>query len=168
MIIASPTYDEKTLKGLRGQVSEFTRFDIWVHGNVENGEHHFLSGPPGPKQITPPTKNLFKKLREIVGEETPLTNVNLWSCHGGAAAKDVKELGASSTLICHADENFNILTKTVLNKIITAKAKTGRESFIDSCLRSPETVTFSYYPKIGGEVVNHTARRSGRAINVGR
>ncbi len=31
---------------------------------------------------------------------------------------------------------------------------------------SPETVTFSYYPKIGGEVVKHTARRSGRAITV--
>jgi|GEM_PF-3109275 len=166
LIIASPTYDEKTLEGLRGQVNGVTRFDIWVHGNVENGEHHFLSGQPGPKQITPPTKNLFKKLREIVGEETPLTNVNLWSCRGGAAAKDVKELGASSTLICHADENFNILTKTVLDKIITAKAETGRESFIDSCLRSPETVTFSYYPKIGGEVANHTARRSHTALTV--
>ena len=103
LIISSPTYNENTLERLRGQVSGVTRFDILGHGAVaDNTEHHLQSGP---KQ-TIPTKNLFTKLREIVGVETPLTNVNLWSCYAGAAAKDVKELGASSTLICHADENL--------------------------------------------------------------
>jgi hypothetical protein len=164
LIIASPTYDENTLERLRGQVSEFTRFDILGHGGVaDNKEHHLQSGP---KQ-TIPTKNLFTKLREIVGEETPLTNVNLWSCFGGAAAKDVKELVAGSTLICHADENYESFTSTTINKIIAAETQNGRESFLDSFLHSPETVTFSYYPKIGGEVVKHTARRSSRAITDG-
>jgi ankyrin repeat protein len=162
LIIASPTYDENTLEGLRGQVNGVTRFDILAHGGVINKEHHFQSGP----QQSTPTKNLFTKLREIVGEETPLTNVNLWSCFGGAAAKDVKELGASSTLICHADEKFETLVPTTLSKIIAAETQTGRESFIDSCLHSPETVTFSYCTKIGGEVLKHTARRSSRAITV--
>ena len=162
LIIASPTYDEKTLERLRGQVNGVTRFDILAHGGVINKEHHFQSGP----QQSTPTKNLFTKLREIVGEETPLTNVNLWSCFGGAAAKDVKELGASSTLICHADEKFETLVPTTLSKIIAAETQTGRESFIDSCLHSPETVTFSYCPKIGGEVLKHTARRSSQAITV--
>ncbi len=162
LIIASPTYNENTLERLRGQVNGVTRFDILGHGGVaDNKEHHLESGP---KQ-TIPTKNLFTKLREIVGEETPLTNVNLWSCFGGAAAKDVKELGASSTLICHADEKFETLVPTTLNKIIAAETQTGRESFLDSFLHSPETVTFSQC-QAGGEVVKHTARRSGRAITV--
>ena len=87
LIITSPTYDENTLERLRGQVNGVTRFDILGHGAVaDTKEHHLKSGP---KQ-TIPTKNLFTKLREIVGVETPLTNVNLWSCYAGAAAKDVK------------------------------------------------------------------------------
>ena len=163
LIISSPTYNENTLERLRGQVSGVTRFDILGHGAVaDNKEHHLQSGP---KQ-TIPTKNLFTKLREIVGVETPLTNVNLWSCYAGAAAKDVKELGALSTLISHADENYESFTSTTVNKIIAAETQTGRESFLDSFLYSPETVTFSYCPKIGGEVVKHTARRSSRAITV--
>ena len=161
LIIASPTFDENTLQILRGKVSGVTRFDIWVHGGVKNEEHTFQTRPG--KVL--PTRILFSRLRKIVGEETPLTNVNLWSCLGGAAAKDVKELGVSSTLICHADENFDILTKTALNEIIAAETQTGRESFLDSFLRSPETVTFSHC-RAGGEVVKHTARRSGRAITV--
>ena len=112
LIVALATYDVQALesalrdKVLGGKVNGDTRFDIWGHGAVSNGEHQLASGANN--QLIP-TKNLFLKLREIVGATTPLTNVNLWACHAGAAANDVTALGAGSMLVSHAEEKFPYL-----------------------------------------------------------
>ncbi len=108
LIVALATYDVQALESaLRDKVlNGDTRFDIWGHGAVSNGEHQLASGANN--QLIP-TKNLFLKLREIVGATTPLTNVNLWACHAGAAANDVTALGAGSMLVSHAEEKFPYL-----------------------------------------------------------
>ncbi len=97
----SSVEDDDLLTALQDRIDHNTRIDIIAHGNVRNG-YHTISLQRGYVVYKPAkaTKELFSILERLSGGN-PL-HVNLWSCYGDAAAKDVTSLSNGSLLITHS------------------------------------------------------------------
>lgn len=90
----------KMLQELEDKIDSSTSININMHGTIKKGDH-FIYRTQG--TITS-TKLLFQILSSYTDSNTPL-HINLWSCHSGAAAKDVVALPENSSFIaCSPDK----------------------------------------------------------------
>ena len=127
-----------------GEIEERAQINIFAHGNTREGSHeiNLLEGNPS-------TKRLFSVLDEISGHK-PL-NLNLYSCFGGAAAKDIDSLPNGSTCVCHSPEDDSIYSLNVVARLSLAKDGTGNvlEDLIKGSWAEHHTITLATKLKDG-------------------
>ncbi|MBL0319892.1 MAG: ankyrin repeat domain-containing protein [Alphaproteobacteria bacterium] len=97
---------DKEVKALEGKIGPQTQIHILAHGSVnDKGEHACLL-----MRKKQPTKEIFEKISALSPSPSPeqpsgsqlnRTQVHLWSCYGGAAAKSVDVL-KNAVLVTHA------------------------------------------------------------------
>ena len=86
---------------LSGNIDSNTRVDICAHGGIDKGA--------GKHIIEMSSRTSAEKTSDVLATVAECSNtpsqVHLWSCFGGAAAKDVQKLPKGSCLIAHAPED---------------------------------------------------------------
>jgi len=133
--------------------------------------HTYDNGKGKPYSTTPhPTANIFRDIHELAKGKS--LNCHLWSCFGGAAAKDVEALGEGSILAAHSSDNnastaaagYHSISRIIEERIQKAQlykdnpSKAMLDCFTNQLINYPETATFAAALKKG--TVSYTSRNS--------
>ncbi|MBA8666365.1 ankyrin repeat domain-containing protein [Holosporaceae bacterium 'Namur'] len=123
---------------LRDRIDYNTRIDIIAHGKVTR-DTHFISLKKSDNMLT---EDFFANLRQLSGG-APL-HINLWSCYGGAAAKDVASLSDGSLLISHSSAEYPNITWFTA-KLIPIIVKMQESNEVSSPFQSLAENLSAYY-----------------------
>lgn len=142
---------EEITTQLQGNIDSNTRIDISGHGNTYNGEHVIELAQGG---------HLTSDILSAIGQytQTP-TQVHLWSCYGGAAAKDASVLPKGSCLVAHAPED---------STAALAGLNSGLEASVTMHIArpSPATPTLNYQHVLDDLAIG-AGQKSFLAVNTG-
>jgi|GEM_PF-4379694 len=176
------------LTQLDGKISPSTSLHLFGHGLAIKGKHNISIYDKSDDKIdsvinlnnslpfTKKIKNLYvQETSNILGDieksaNGKPVNCHLWSCFGGAAAKDVGILGDGSILTSHSSDNnptFGFMAIPGIARTIQEYIKNAQlykekpeqaafDSFAREVINAPETVTLS--TSRNGKVISHTSR----------